>query len=315
MLDPQARQLIASLAERGVRPVYELSAAEARAGYHQRRALTQPVPVAVGVRRDLRAKTRAGDVPLRLWRPSGASDAQALPVLVFFHGGGFLVGDLDTHEALCRSLCAQAGCAVVAVDYRMAPEHRFPAAVDDAIGATRWLADNAEALAIDPARLALAGDSAGGNLAAVVSLALRDDADLRHKPLLQVLIYPVTDFLRDTPSFRQNAEGYMLTARSMNHYEDTYCASELKTDWRASPLRAARHDGLPPALVITAGFDPLCDEGRAYADRLSAAGVPTQYVNFARQIHGFIVMGRVIDEADAAIALCAHALRRAFQTA
>lgn len=313
MLDPQAQNVIRTLSERGVRPVYELTPAEARSGYHARRALTEPPLAPVASRHNLLADTPAGMLALRMWRPLGSHERQALPVLVFFHGGGFLVGDLDTHESLCRALCAQAQCAVVSVDYRLAPETRFPGAVDDALAAIRWLQAQAEPLGLDAARFAVGGDSAGGSLAAVVSLALRDDPTARHKPALQLLIYPVTDFLRETASFRDKADGYMLTARSMNHYEDTYCPNAAdKQDWRASPLRAARHDGLPAALVLTAGFDPLCDEGLAYADKLSTAGVPTQYVCFGRQIHGFIVMGRMIDEAASAVALCAQALRRAF---
>jgi acetyl esterase len=246
-------------------------------------------------------------VPLRLYRPRAAG---ATAALVYFHGGGWVIGDLDTHDVLCRQLCLEAGVAVVSVDYRLGPEHRFPAAVDDCIAATRWVQDQATALGLDPGRLAVGGDSAGGNLAAVVALALRDAAA---PPLaLQLLVYPATDMRAVAPSHRANGQGYLLTADSITYYRSHYVPDPADwADWRASPLLAASHAALPPALVLTAGFDPLRDEGRQYADALSAAGTRTQYLCFERQVHGFITMGRVIDEARTAVAVCAAALREA----
>jgi acetyl esterase len=246
---------------------------------------------------------------LRLYRPH--TSGQALPVLLYLHGGGWTIGDLDTHDVLCRQLAREAGGAVVAVDYRMGPEHRFPAAVDDCVEAFRWVLAQAPDLHLDPRRTAVGGDSAGGNLAAALCLVQRDAG--QPLPGFQLLIYPATDMRAVAPSHTTNGQGYMLTSDSIAWYRGNYIADAAQwTDWRASPLLAASHAGLPPALVLTAGFDPLRDEGLQYANALSAAGVPTQYVCFERQIHGFITMGRVIEEAHTAVALCGAALRRAW---
>ena len=304
MLDPQARALIDLMIQRQVPPVHTLTPAEARRMYLERRFFTQPEPPAVG---ELRHLHTDGGVPLRLYRPAGIG---VRPVLVYFHGGGWTIGDLDTHDVLCRQLCVASGAAVVSVDYRMGPENRFPAAVDDCLAATRWVQREAAALGLDPARLAVGGDSAGGNLAAVVALALRDAGDAM--PAFQLLIYPATDMRAGAPSHSSNGQGYLLTADSINYYRGNYIESAAHwNDWRASPLLAADHARLPPALVLTAGYDPLRDEGRHYADALSAAGNRVQYVCFERQVHGFITMGKVIDEARTAVALCAAVLREA----
>jgi acetyl esterase len=219
---------------------------------------------------------------------------------------------------LCRQLCVQAGIAVVAVDYRMGPEHRFPAAVVDCVAATQWVQQHATALGLDSARLAVGGDSAGGNLAAVVALVLRDlpagSSGAKPAPPLrhQLLIYPATDMRAVAPSHTHNGSGYLLTRESIAYYRGHYISDPAQySDWRASPLLAPSLAGLPPALVLTAGYDPLRDEGRQYADALSAAGTPTQYLCFERQVHGFITMGRVIDEANTAVQLCAAVLRSA----
>ena len=304
MLDPQARALIDLMVERKLPAVHTLSPVEARRYYLERRFFTQPEPPAIGEVRDLRT---AGGVPLRLYRPASAG---VKPVLVYFHGGGWTIGDLDTHDVLCRQLCAAADVAVVAVDYRLGPEARFPAAVDDCVAATRWVQSQAAALGLDAARLAVGGDSAGGNLAAVVAITLRDAGDVA--PAYQLLIYPATDQRAVAPSHTANGQGYLLTSDSVAYYRGHYFASESDwTDWRASPLLAADLSRLPPALVLTAGFDPLRDEGRQYADALSAAGNRVQYVCFERQVHGFITMSRVLDEARSAVALCAAVLREA----
>lgn len=311
MLDPHARALLDLMAERGVPPTHTLQPDEARRLYRERRGFTQPDAPVVADVRALEAPGPAGAVPLRFYRPEGLP-AEA-PVLVYFHGGGWTIGDLDTHDVLCRELAIGAHCALVAVDYRLGPEHRFPAAVDDALAATRWVQSQAGALGIDPARLALGGDSAGGNLAAVVALALRDEAGAAPAPCLQLLIYPATDMRCGAPSHRHNGEGYLLTRDTIAYFRGHYIADPAQwADWRASPLLHADLSRLPPALVITAGFDPLRDEGRAYADALSAAGTAAQYICFERQIHGFITMGRVIPEARTAVDLCTAALRRAF---
>ena len=307
MLDPQARALLDLMAERQVPLVHTLTPTEARRLYRERRSFTQPEPPAVGEVRDLKSDTA---VPLRLYRPARPGPH---PVLVYFHGGGWTIGDLDTHDVLCRQLCAAAEVAVVAVDYRLGPEHRFPAAVDDAVAATRWVQRQAQQLGLDAKRLAVGGDSAGGNLAAVVALTLRDAGEA--PPAFQLLIYPATDQRAVAPSHASNGQGYLLTKDSVDYYRGHYFSSAAQwNDWRASPLLAADLSGLPPALVLTAGYDPLRDEGRQYADAMSAAGVKVQYICFERNLHGFITMGRVIDEARTAVALCASVLKEALFT-
>lgn len=307
MLDPQARALIDLMIERGVPPAHTLSPAEARRLYRERRAFTQPEPPLVAEVRDMAMPGPGGPLPLRLYRPRPAPEV--LPLLVYFHGGGWTIGDLDTHDVLCRQLALAGECAVLAVDYRLAPESRFPAAVDDCVAATRWARSEAIALALDPRRIAVGGDSAGGNLAAVVCIVERDAG----VPALaaQLLVYPATDMRALAPSHQTNAQGYLLTADSIAYYRGHYIPERSGwSDWRASPLLAAELSRLPPALVLTAGFDPLRDEGRQYADALSAAGNRVQYVCFERQVHGFITMSRVLDEAESAVELCGAALRR-----
>jgi acetyl esterase len=316
MLDPQARALLDLMIERGVPPTHTLTPAEARGLYRERRSFTQPEPPVVGAVRELRVAGGSAEIAARLYRPAaaGTTTGSALPVLAYFHGGGWTIGDLDTHDVLCRQLCAASGVAVLSVDYRLGPEQRFPAAFDDCLAATRWLQHEAAALGLDAARIALGGDSAGGNLAAAVAIALRDGGDAA--PVFQLLIYPATDMRAVAPSHRHNGQGYLLTADSIAYYRGHYVPNPADwADWRASPLLAADLSRLPPALVITAGHDPLRDEGRQYADALSAAGNQVQYVCFERQIHGFITMGRVLAEALTAVDLCASALRRALVTA
>jgi acetyl esterase len=318
MLHPQARALLDLMIERGVPPTHTLSVAQARTAYLDRRATTQPMPPEVADVRALRADGPHGAIALRLYRPLGAAPDALLPVLVYFHGGGWVVGDLDTHDTLCRELANGAGCAVVAVDYRLAPEHRFPAAVDDCIAATRWVHAHAGEWRLDPTRLAVGGDSAGGNLAAVVAIAARDHLPRGAAALpiaFQLLIYPVTDQHRSSASHASNGEGYLLTSATMAWFSDHYLPEQTQyDDWRASPLLLPDLAGLPPALVLTAGYDPLRDEGAAYADRLSAAGNRASLVCFERAVHGFILMGRVLDESRSAVDLCAAELRRAFAT-
>ena len=314
MLHPQAQAWLDFLKARGVPPTHTLSVAEARRFYRDRRSVTRPAPPNVGLVRELSADGPHGAIPLRVYRPIGSAADATLPVLVYYHGGGWVIGDLDTHDTLCRELANGAGCAVVSVDYRLAPENRFPAGVDDCIAATRWVRANAADLGIDPLLLAVGGDSAGGNLAAVVTIALRDAGD---PPLaFQLLIYPATDMRRTAPSHASNGQGYVLTSDTIAYFHDHYITDAAHDlDLRASPLLHPDLSRLPPALVLTAGFDPLRDEGLAYADALAAAGNTTSYVCFDRQIHGFILMGKVLDEAHAAVALCAAELRRAFAAA
>ncbi len=250
----------------------------------------------------------AGDIPVRLYRPDSSTP---LPVLVFFHGGGFVSGSPDTHDGLCRKLANLVPCAVVSVDYRLAPEHKFPAAPEDCFAATRFVAEKGYALGVDAKRIAVAGDSAGGNLAAVTAQICRDrnGPELRH----QLLIYPITDVGCDTPSYAENASGYLLTRDLMrwfwNHYLDTPADG---TQILASPLRAEDLSGLAPATVITAEFDPLRDEGEAYARRLRAAGVDAQLERYDGQIHGFLLWEDRIARAGAALRAISGRLSEAF---
>ena len=312
MLHPQAQALLTLIEERGIPPTHTLTPPDARTLYRDRRGFTQPAPPAIGEVRDLSAEGPHGAIPVRLYRPLDAvrDSGRALPVLVYFHGGGWVIGDLDTHDTLCRELANGSGCAVIAVDYRMAPEHRFPTAVDDCIAATRWVRQQATALGLDGDRLAVGGDSAGGNLAAVVAIAARDAGDLPIR--YQLLIYPATDMRRGAPSHTTNGTGYLLTRDTITYFHDHYI-DEIRhdLDWRASPLLHTDLSKLPPALVLTAGFDPLRDEGHQYALALTQAGNRATYVCFERQIHGFITMGRVLEEANAAVSMCAAELRRA----
>ena len=303
MLDPQARALIDLMVERQLPPMHTLPPTEARRVYLERRFFTQPTQPPVGEVRDLQT---AGGVRLRLYRPPQPG---VHPVLVYFHGGGWTIGDLDSHDVLCRQLCLAADVAVVAVDYRMGPEHRFPAAVEDCVEAMRWVRSQAARLGLDATRLAVGGDSAGGNLAAVVCLVLRNAGD--PPPVFQLLIYPATDMRAVAPSHTTNGQGYLLTSDLIAYFRGHYVDEASWADWRASPLLAPDLGGLPPALVLTAGFDPLRDEGRQYADALSAAGNRVQYVCFERQIHGFITMSKVLDEARSAVALCDAVLKEA----
>ncbi|MEN9538845.1 MAG: hypothetical protein RLZZ126_1080 [Pseudomonadota bacterium] len=311
MLHPEARFLLDLMVQKGVPPTHTLPFAQARQFYVERRSVTQPQPPEVASVQELSAPGPAGAIPLRQYRPADSTASDVLPVLVYYHGGGWVIGDLDTHDVLCRQLANAAGCAVLAVHYRLAPEGIFPAAVEDAYAATRWVVANAAALKVDAQRLAVGGDSAGGNLAAVVSLLARDAGDL---PIaFQLLIYPAVDMRQLTPSITSNGTGYLLEQATMAYFQGHYTGGNaaVHEDWRASPLLAADHKNLPPALVLTAGFDPLRDEGLLYADKLAASGVKTSYVCFERQIHGFITMSKVFTEANAAVRLCAAELRNA----
>lgn len=313
MLHPQTRALLDLIEKSGMPLIHTLTPVEARKMYRERRFFSQPAAPDVASRQDLQASGPHGVIPLRLYKPLDKSATSPLPVLVYYHGGGWVIGDLDTHDTLCRELANGSGCAVVAVDYRMGPEHPFPAAVDDCWAATCWVQANAASLGLDANRLAVGGDSAGGNLAAVVSLLARDRYQGTDLPIqFQLLIYPCIDQRRGHASHVSNGEGYALTSDTMTYFQKHYLADKAQfLDWRASPILAASLANLPPALLLTAGFDPLRDEGLEYADALSAAGTKCRYVCFDRQIHGFITMGRVLDEANLAVAMCAAEVKRA----
>jgi acetyl esterase len=235
-------------------------------------------------------------------------------VLVYFHGGGWVIGDLDTHHGFCHALAKTSGCLVVAVDYRLAPEHRYPAAVEDAYAATTWVAANSELIQADPDRFAVCGDSAGGHLAAVVSLMARD----RNGPRidLQILIYPITDFSFDTHSYEENKEGYMLSRDLMKWFWNHFINDEREADDSyVSPLRAINFRDLPRSLILTAEFDPLRDEGEAYGKKLQEAGINVTLSRYPGMIHGFIRMTAVLDKANDALDQVAGTLREVLKNA
>jgi acetyl esterase len=310
-LDPYAQRVLDLIKEAG-RPPYETLEPEvARQFYRAARVVLQPDPPPVAAMRDLAAPGPHGPIKLRLYRGMATRPDEALPALIYLHGGGWVIGDLDTHDGICRALANEAHCAVVSVDYRLAPEDKFPAAVDDSIAATAWIAGQAAVLGIDPARLAIGGDSAGATLAAVVCIASRD----RGAPRLgfQILIYPATDLAMTHDSHRRFTSGLPLTHGTMAWFRDLYLRSAAdRADWRASPLRAADLRSLPPAYLLTAGFDPLCDEGDDYARRLLEAGVAVVHRRHPQQIHGFLTMGRIIPAAHEAIAEIGAVLRKSF---
>ena len=308
-LDPQAKAIIDQFAAVGGAELHEMSVSQARELILGMAGLAgEPEPIARVENRMVPGP--AGDIPIRVYTPVGTAP---FPVLVYFHGGGWVIGNLDTHDGVCRSLANRVGCIVVSIDYRLAPEHPFPAAPEDCYAATRWIAEHAATLGADRGRIAVGGDSAGGNLAAVVALMARDRGG--PKLVYQLLIYPATDADFETRSCRENAEGYFLTRADMiwfwNHYAPR---DEDRRNPYAAPLRAASLGGLPPALVITAEFDPLRDEGEAYAARLRDEHVPVRLSRYDGMIHGFFQMGAVVDRGRAAVEEAARALGQAFAT-
>ncbi len=307
-LDPQAAQVLAAMAN--MPSLDTMTPADARATSALAFPTMQGPKPDVAEVRDLTAKGPAGAIRLRLYRPLDSTAAAALPGLVFFHGGGWVIGDLEIYDNLCRLLANASGHAVVSVDYRLAPEHKYPAAADDAFAATRWIAAHAAELGIDATRIAVAGDSAGGNLAAVVSLMARDAGGphISH----QLLLYPVVDMSSESDSYRANGQDYFLTEALMRWFGNHYLASQAeRSQWRASPLLASSLANLPSATVLVCGFDPLRDEGLAYAEALKRAGVATSVLRIENQIHGFLMMDAAIPAAQSAIDECAAALRLA----
>jgi acetyl esterase len=305
-LDPQVRALLDEMPA-GALDYDALPVEVIRAGF---RGLALARGEAVHAVADRAIPGPDGDVAVRIYTPA---EGGPLPALVFFHGGGFVTGDLDSHDALCRALANGAACVVVSVDYRLAPEHKFPAAPEDCFAGVRWVARHAAALGVDPGRLAVGGDSAGGNLAAVTALLCRERGGpaLRH----QLLLYPVIAPAFETASYRENASGYLLSRDAMRWFWRQYLHDAREgRDPRAAPVHAPSFAGVAPATVLTAEFDPLRDEGEAYARRLAEAGVPTRLSRYEGQIHGFLLWPDRIDRAREAIAEAAQALRLAFAT-
>jgi acetyl esterase len=301
-LHPQAQMVLDFMADTGF-TFDGMTAAELR----ERANMAIPSPVELPSVADGSIPGPAGDIPVRIYRPS---DDTALPVVVFFHGGGWVIGDLESHDHMARTIAAKAECVVVAVDYRLAPEHKFPAAADDAWAALEWVATHAEELGVDAARIAVAGDSAGGNLAAVVAVQARDSEHV--EVIQQVLLYPVVDGDCERPSMEENAEGYMLTRNAMDFFHEQYATTDDdRRDPRYSPINADLA-GVAPAVVVTAEYDPLRDQGNAYAVALTEAGVDVVHTQYDGMIHGFFSMDAGLDTAKQAQDDVAAALKAAF---
>ena len=305
-LSPHVRALLEAIDAEGLPPMEELSPREARQAALDGNRKTGGEPEPVALVEDIRIAGPAGMIPLRIYTPEGKAPN---PALIYFHGGGWVVCNLDTHDVVCRALARRSGAVVVSVDYRLAPEHKFPAAVEDCYAATLWVAQNAERLGIRLDRIAVGGDSAGGNLAAVIARKCRDE---QGPPLaMQILVYPVTNLAStSTPSYEEFADGYFLTRAAMQWFRDHYLARPADAeDPSASPLLAVNLGGLPPALVLTAECDVLRDEGEAYAKRLEQAGVRVSMIRCPATIHAFFTMQGVLPEGPQAVDLVAGALR------
>jgi acetyl esterase len=303
-LDPNVELLLSAMAQGG-QSLSEMGVEQARAMIEQFDALAAGSPVELPRVEDMNAPGAAGDIPLRLYSP--AADA-VLPVVVYFHGGGWVIGNIKSHDFICRRLARDANATVISVDYRLAPEHTFPCAVEDCYAVTKWVADNAQQLKVDGSRLAVAGDSAGGNLTAVTALQARD----RGGPTIafELMIYPVVDGTMSFPSIKENAEGYLLTAADMVWFYDQYAPDGVdRKNPMLSPLYAPDLSGLPPALVITAEYDPLRDEGEAYADALQQAGVEARSSRYDGMVHGFFGLDAVVPAAAPAMEEAAAALK------
>ncbi len=306
-LDPDVIGLLDMIKRAGRPALDSLPPPEARVAFAAGRPVLQPDPAEVASVRDF---TIPGDIPVRFYRAIGTDTDAKLPCVVYYHGGGWVLGDLDSHDVLCRRIANDAGCAVLSVHYRLAPEHKFPAAYDDAVAAMTFAFEHPDRLSIDPTKIAVAGDSAGGNLAAAAALTARD---MGLTLTNQVLIYPVTDLGMGTGSYHRVTDGFPLVARTMEWFIDHYLRSESdKYNWRASPLRAATLAGTAPAVVVIAAHDPLCDEGLAYAKRLEAEGVLVDSLYFSGQLHGFISMGKLLRASDTAIRTIANSLRQSW---
>lgn len=308
-LDPEMQDALDFIASRGVPPHYELTPEEARVNMEKSRAVFGGDEVALPRVEDRAVRGPGGDIPIRVYSPQPAGGGGKLPMLVFFHGGGWVMGSLDTHDGACRRITKLSECMVISVDYRLAPEHKFPAALQDSIAAVVGVFDLADELGGDAARLAVGGDSAGGNLAAVVAMMAKESG---HPPIaFQLLIYPVVTCGYDTPSMRANAEGQLLTLKGMQWFWDHYLNDPGDAESPlASPMKAAGISGLPPAHVVTAEYDPLLDEGEAYADLLREADVAVTAKRYDGLMHGFINMTST-KCANSAIAEMAAVLRTA----
>lgn len=317
-LDPQVQTVVdefnAAAAESEAQSLWDRPIADVRADFHDLVLGLQGAVSEVGRVENRDIPGPLGPIPIRIYWPEGSDSGQPLPVYINYHGSGYVVLSIDTHDNVCRALCQGAGCIVVAVSYCKAPEHKFPKPTDESWASLEWVAANAAEIGADPARIAVGGDSAGGCLAAVV--AQRAKREGGPALVFQLLVYPVTDTREDRPSYKSFGDGYVLTAETMAWFFDCYFNDEAeKSDLAAAPLRADDLSGLPPALVMTASHDPLYDDGVAYAEKLKAAGVSTDYRNYEGHIHGFWTATGRMDVAAEAQAVACAALRQAFGTA
>lgn len=302
---PKLQELLAMPADPDATPVEEMTPDEARADFDSALGSVDGEKPDIHAVRDLAVPGPDGAITVRLYEPALAEGLR--PLLVYFHGGGYIRGNIGTHDSSCRILANSSGCLVASVEYHLAPESKFPGAIEECLAAARWLSENAATIGADPSRLAVGGDSAGGNMACAVTLMARDAGGPAIK--FQLLIFPNTDMKADNESVRAFSKGYWLD--SMPFYVASYLRSEADiANPLASPLRAPDLSGLPAAYLITAGFDPLHDEGKAYADRLSAAGVEVEYRCYDTMIHGFTLLRTILDEADEAVAACGEAVKR-----
>ncbi|MBC9071261.1 alpha/beta hydrolase [Thauera sp. CAU 1555] len=308
-LSPQARALLDMVYRVGAPRFHDLSVAQARHSFQKLQFAFRPEAPAVASVTEVPVPRPDGSVLLaRLYRPLSAGPDEVLGLLVYFHGGGWCVGDVESYDVLCRELANGAGCAVLSVDYRLAPEHPFPAAVNDARLAFDWAAEHAGLLGIDPQRIALGGDSAGGNLSIVTALALRDADGCQ--PCFLLLVYPSTEILSERPSRQTYGDGYFLDRESLQWFFERYLPGGETEDWRASPMRAASLAGLPPMLLVTAECDPLTDDCLAFAERVRAEGGELTHLPVAGMVHGFLTLGKFFPEARDTVAAAAAALRR-----
>jgi acetyl esterase len=309
-LDPDNQRVLDLIGAAARPPIYAFSPQQAREVYRLSRGPLQPELPEVGEIRAGAAPSAAGDIPLRCYRGRGTPDGR-LPVLMFYHGGGYVIGDLDTHDYVCRKIANEGRCAVISVDYRLAPEHKFPAAIDDAATALRWIVDRADEFQIDPSRVAVGGDSAGGNLAANMAHMARDGAV--PQIVFQLLLYPGTDMSMSQSSYQRDFSRFPLSIEACRYFLGHYLRSDKdKVDGRASPLLALNFKDLAPALVLTAGYDPLVEEGQAYAQKMGDSGVSVTLIHMSDQMHGFLTMGKMVRAADTALEISAAALRRGF---
>ena len=311
-LDPQIEYVLGLIEQSPYPELHTVSAEEARQIFEATAPALNVRPEGIFRPEDRWIDGVEGKILIRIYTPHEPAPGELLPILVFYHGGGFVIGSLDSYDNLCRAIANRTDCIVVSVDYRLAPEHKFPAAVDDALEAYQWVIDHAGELDGDAGRMAIGGDSAGGNITAVTAIGIRDEGYMA--PLLQILIYPVAGGAPETPSHYEFAEGLLLTRASILWFYDQYLdRPEDATDPRFAPLLADDLSDLPPALVIVAGHDPLRDEGIAYADRLGQAGVEAELVNYEGMVHGFLSLADAVDQGKLAIDRVATALRTAFK--